>query len=44
MNKNKLDHESPLIIQNQHFSNENSLAQYVEWDGKLLICQTSPRE
>jgi uncharacterized protein YjbI with pentapeptide repeats len=37
MDKNKLDHESRLIIQNQHFSNENSLAQYVEWDALARI-------
>jgi hypothetical protein len=29
MGKNKLEHESRLIIQNQHFSNESSLAQYI---------------
>lgn len=28
MNKNKLDHESRLLIQNQHFLNESSLAKY----------------
>ena len=32
MGKNKLEYESRLMIQNQHFSNENSLAQYIEWD------------
>ena len=28
MNTNKLDNESRLLIQNQHFLNENSLAEY----------------
>jgi uncharacterized protein YjbI with pentapeptide repeats len=37
MDKNKLNHESRLMIQNQHFSNENSLAQYVEWDALARI-------
>jgi uncharacterized protein YjbI with pentapeptide repeats len=37
MNKNKSDHESRLMIQNQHFSNENSLAQYIEWDALARI-------
>jgi len=37
MNKNKSDDESRLMIQNQHFSNENSLAQYVEWDALARI-------
>lgn len=37
MDKNKLDHESRLMIQNQHFSNENNLAQYVEWDALARI-------
>lgn len=37
MNKNKLDDESRLIIRNQQFLNEYSLAQYVEWDALARI-------
>ena len=32
MNTNKSDNESRLLIQNQYFINETSLAQYIEWD------------
>ena len=32
MNTNKSDNESCLLIQNQYFLNETSLAQYIEWD------------
>ena len=37
MNTNKSDHESRLLIQNQYFLNENSLAQYIEWDALARI-------
>lgn len=37
MNTNKLDNESRLLIQNQYFLNENSLAQYIEWDALDLV-------
>jgi len=34
MNANK---SSRLLIQNQHFLNEKSLAQYIEWDALARI-------
>ncbi|MFT4612863.1 MAG: hypothetical protein ACI9OT_002254 [Gammaproteobacteria bacterium] len=37
MGTNKLEDESRLIIQNQHFSNESSLAKYIEWDALARI-------
>ncbi len=37
MNTNKSDNESRLLIQNQYFLNENSLAQYIEWDALVRI-------
>ena len=37
MNTNKSDNESRLLIQNQYFLNENSLAQYIEWDALTRI-------
>ena len=37
MNTNKSDNESRLLIQNQYFLNENSLAQYIEWDALARI-------
>ena len=38
MSTNKSDNESRLLIQNQYFLNENSLAQYIEWDALARIC------
>jgi len=37
MNTNKSDNESCLLIQNQYFLNETSLAQYIEWDALARI-------
>ena len=37
MNTNKSDNESHLLIQNQHFLNESSLIQYIEWDALARI-------
>ena len=37
MNTNKSDNESRLLIQNQYFLNENSLAQYIEWDALARV-------
>jgi uncharacterized protein YjbI with pentapeptide repeats len=36
-NSRKSKHEPRLTIQNQHFSNENRLAQYIEWDALARI-------
>ena len=37
MNTNKSDNESRLLIQNQYFLNENSLAQYIEWEALARV-------
>lgn len=36
-NSRKSEHEPRLTIQKQHFSNESSLAQYIEWDALARI-------
>lgn len=37
ININKWYNESRLLIQNQYFLNENSLAQYIEWDALARV-------
>jgi uncharacterized protein YjbI with pentapeptide repeats len=37
MNNHKSDDESRLMIRDQQFLNENSLAQYIEWDALARI-------
>ena len=37
MNTNKSDNDSRLLIQNQYFLNETSLAQYIEWDALARV-------
>lgn len=37
MNTNKSNNKSRLLIQNQYFLNETSLAQYIEWDALARV-------
>ena len=37
MNANKSDNESRLLIQNQYFLNETSLAQYIQWNALARV-------